>query len=102
MNIKELEEIMISNGIVIRAIPKKSIEIYEKFHADSLKKQGVKVEVKYLENYRREMAVVERVPENAGKFVIEINQGTSSIVKFKDKVFYNSIEEAIKGIMEKE
>lgn len=99
MNIKELEELMISKGAIIRAIPKQSIEIYEKWHIDSLKNQGVKVEVKYLEKYRREMAVVERVPENAGKFVIEVNQGVSSIVKFKDKVFYNSIEEAIEGIM---
>lgn len=101
MNIKELEELMISKGVVIRAIPRQSIEIYEKFHIDSLKNQGVKVEVKYLEKYKREMAVVERVPENSGKFVIEINQGASSIVKFKDKVFYDSIEEAIESIMKK-
>lgn len=101
MNIKELEELMISKGVVIRAIPRQSIEIYEEFHIDSLKNQGVKVEVKYLEKYKREMAVVERVPENSGKFVIEINQGASSIVKFKDKVFYDSIEEAIESIMKK-
>lgn len=66
MDLKTLEAIMVENGLIIRAIPKKIRHAFEKEHFEDYP-DG---EIKYLDEFKREMLVVERTPKNAGKFVI--------------------------------
>ena len=91
MDIRELEKVMISHGVVLRAIPEKVRGIYEKRHIDTYP-NGV---IKYLDDYKREMLVVETIPKNAGKFILECVPHTSSMVKFSGKKYFDSIEEAV-------
>lgn len=91
MDIKELEKLMILNGIVLRAVPEKEIAIYETGHKDKFP-DGT---IRYIDAYKREMLVVERVPEHAGTFLTECMPNTSNTVKFTEKVFFGSIEEAM-------
>lgn len=98
MDIKELENIMVSHGVVLRAIPKTARSIYEKYHADKYP-DGI---IMYLEKYKREMLIVENIPKNAGKFIFECEKHTSSIVKFNGKKFYDSIEQAIEDLVSHE
>lgn len=96
MDVKTLEEIMAAHSVVLRAIPKVLVEVYETRHITTYP-HGV---IKYLERFKREMLVVERIPENAGKFIFELAPNTSSTVKFYAKKYYNSIEEAVNGLLE--
>lgn len=91
MNIKELEDIMVTNGIVLRAIPEEITEIYEKRHIDKFPEGSVR----YLERYHREMLVVKRIPRNAGKFIFERAPNTMAVINFRNNKFYDSIEEAM-------
>ncbi|MBQ3011261.1 MAG: hypothetical protein IJA20_02925 [Methanocorpusculum sp.] len=95
MDIKELEEIMVEHGVVLRAIPMKVTGIYEVRH----RKQFPNARVEYLEDFKREMLIDERVPINAGKFIFESNQGTGNMVKFYANRFYDSIEDAMDGLL---
>lgn len=95
MDIKKLEEIMVTHGVVLRAIPRKITGVYEKRHRE----QFPNARVEYLEKFKREMLIDERVPRNAGKFVFEANKGTESTVKFHADRFYDSIEEAIGDLL---
>lgn len=94
-NIKELEEIMIAQGVVLRAIPRVTISTLETSHS----KDYPNGEIKYLPAYKREMLVIKRFPENGGKFLIETNQDTSSTVRFRGKRYFDSIGEAIGFIL---
>lgn len=94
-NIKELEEIMIAHGVVLRAIPRVTISTLETSHS----KDYPNGEIKYLPAYKREMLVIKRFPENGGKFLIETNQDTSSTVQFRRKRYFDSIGEAIDFIL---
>lgn len=67
LTIKKLEKLMIYHGIVLRAIPERVINICEKSNIDRYPR-GV---IKYLEDYKREVLVVESVPQNASKFILE-------------------------------
>lgn len=96
MDIKELERLMVANGIVLRAIPDKIVKVYEKEDKEKFP-DGT---VKYIDAFRREMLVVEQVPKYAGTFVTECVQNTMSMVKFSGKVFYDSIEDAMKCYQE--
>lgn len=95
MDIKELENIMISHGIVLRAIPKIERSICEKRRANEFP-DG---KIEYLEEYKREMLVIERIPKYAGKFIFEYKQGTASTVKFTGKKFFDSIEQAVNDLL---
>lgn len=95
MDIKELEEIMIEHGVVLRAIPKKVRGVYEKYHADEFPNGTIE----YLEDFKREMLVVWSIPKNAGKFTFECEKHTGSTVKFRGKKFFDSIEEAVKDLI---
>lgn len=95
MDIKELEEIMVSHGVALRAIPRKVTGIYEVRHQS----QFPNARVEYLEDFKREMLIDERVPKNAGRFIFEAHQGTGSLVKFYANKFYDSIEEAIADLL---
>lgn len=95
MDIRDLETIMVSYGVVLRAIPEKVRGIYEKRHIDKYP-NGV---IKYLDDFKREMLVVETIPKNAGKFIFECVPNTSSVVQFKGKKYYNSIEDAVEDLL---
>lgn len=94
-NIKELEEIMIAHGAVLRAIPRVTTSTMETCHSKDYP-NGV---IKYLPAYKREMLVIKRFPENGGKFLIETNQDTSSTVRFHGKRHFDFIGEAIDFIL---
>lgn len=94
MTIQELEQIMVENAVTIKAIPEKVVSIFEKSHLNEYPNGCIQ----YLEQYKREMLVVETVPKNAGKFVIGRNTGNSSVVRYEGK-FYNSIEEAVADLL---
>ena len=98
VTIRQLEEIMISHGAVIWAIPKEIIHILEKNHADRYPNG----EIRYLDKYKRDMLVVKETPEYAGKFIVQEERHTCSIVKFRKPVFFDSIEEAARYLMEKD
>ncbi len=85
---------MVENAITIKAIPEKVVSIFEKSHLDKYPNGRIQ----YLDKYKREMLVVETVPKNAGKFVIGVNTGNSSVVRYEGK-FYNSIEEAVADLL---
>lgn len=95
MDIRELEAVMVKYGLVIKAVPEKVTGVYEKEHADMFP-DG---ETKYLDEYKRDMLVVESVPEHAGKFLFSQVKNTDSTVRFKGEKFYDSIEHGIHDIM---
>lgn len=90
LTIEELEHLMVEHGIVLRAIPNTVREILEVRHKDEFP-DG---KVVYLEEFHRDMLIVERVPKHAGEFLMECRQGTSEMVQFR-RIFYKSIGEAI-------
>lgn len=90
MTIEELEHLMVEHGIVLRAIPNTVREILEVRYRDEYP-DG---KVVYLEEFHREMLIVEHVPKHAGEFLMECRQGTSQMVPF-NRIFYKSISEAI-------
>lgn len=94
MTLEELGSIMQEHGLVLRAIPKKVRGVYEAYHKDDYP-DG---QVMYLEEHGREMLVVERVPKNAGKFLIESVKNTGDTVWFS-KRFFGSIEEAVGAVL---
>lgn len=93
--IKELEEIMITHGVTLRAIPRVVTSTLEARHI----KEFPKGEIKYLPAFKREMLIVKSFPENGGKFLVETNQGTDSVVRFHGKEYFDSISEAIDFIL---
>lgn len=89
--LEKLQKIMVENGLTIRAIPKTIKDTVELRHSEEYP-SGHK---EYLLPYGREMWVYERHPINGGRFIVESNCGTNTIVKFYVKKFYESIEEII-------
>lgn len=94
MDIKEMEELMLEHGVVLRAIPRKSRVVLGKIHIDKYP-QGT---IQYLEEYKREMLVFYEVPKNAGKFIFECVGHTDSMVRFYAAKFYDGIEEAFEDL----
>lgn len=95
MELKQLEDLMVAHGVALRAIPKRDISVYEKQHAARFPGGTIC----FLRSYGREMLVVEKVPAYAGKFIFEY-AGTSSIVTFSGKKYFDSIEEAAAALAE--
>lgn len=93
MDIYSLSDIFIENGIVLRAIPHRIREIYDTRHADKFPNG----EIRFLEEYKRDMLVVERVPKCAGKFLIECARHTDNMVRFSGR-FFDSIDDAIASV----
>lgn len=92
MSLNRLQEIMVEKGLSIRAIPKTIRGTVELRHKNEFP-QG---HSEYLEPFKREMWVYEEHPKIGGKFVVESKCGTSSMVRFIGKRFYNSLEEILK------
>ena len=90
MDINELQRLMQETGACIRAIPLRQRDIVEVRH----KKDYPNGRVIFLPEFKREMVVDESVPEDAGKFLIEVHCGTNSMVRFLGKKWYDTLEEA--------
>jgi len=91
MTIKELEKIMIEQGVILRAIPLKIHHVYADCDI-SLHPDG---RLEYHKEYKREMTIVDSIPKNAGKFVIESEECTGAMARFYGKKLYDNIEDAI-------
>lgn len=98
MTIAELEEIMVKEGLVVRAMPKTIVGIYER--TESNIKNMPNGKIVYLEKFKREMLVVEKTPKAGGKFFVTSAKNTNSTVCFKNETF-DSIEEAIENYLNK-
>ena len=96
MDIKELENLMISHGLVIRAIPMTTTEICETRHI-KLFPHG---EIKYLEKYKREMLVINTPTKHGGKFIIQCVRNTMAKVDFNKSKYFDSIEQAVESVVE--
>lgn len=90
--LRKLQKIMVKKELSIRAIPKTVRHIEEMRHC-SEHPNGHK---EFLPGFNREMWVYETTPEHGGKFVVESKCGTNSMVWFRGKKFYNSLEEILK------
>lgn len=93
MDINELERMMVKYGIAIRTIPLKQRHVLEKCHIGDYPKGHGKIQ--YLEEYGREMLVIETVPSHAGQFTFEFAKNTDSRVIFHGKAFFESLEELV-------
>lgn len=91
--IERLQKIMVEKALSIRAIPKSIRGVVEVRH----KEQYPDGHAEYLDRFGREMWVYERQPEHGGQFIVESNCGTSSMVKFYGKRYYNSLEEIVRA-----
>ena len=89
--LERLQKVMVDNCLRICTIPKKVREVYEVYHKDAY--PGGHIE--FLEGYNREMWVREREPQHAGQFIVTSEPNISSIVTFREKKFYGSLEEII-------
>lgn len=93
MTMEELEKTMVEHGAVLRAVPLKTVSIFEPCHKDKYPDGRIR----YVEELGREMLVVERIPEHAGKFMVETARHTSPIVYFT-KRYFDHIEDAVEAL----
>jgi hypothetical protein len=98
MDLKTLESIMICEGVSIRAIPFKTVGVFETRHIDKYP-NGI---IYYDEIGKRDMLRVERIVSKtiAGKFIVEKKCGTGALIRFSPKKYYDTIEEAINDLCE--
>jgi|GEM_PF-3528522 len=96
MNIKELSEVMIEHGLVIRAIPKTVTAIYDPRHKNKYP-SGV---IKYDERLNRDMLFVESIPGNAGKFIIRSEESSNATVQFYKSKVYDTPIQAVEDFLE--
>jgi hypothetical protein len=96
MDIKKLEQIMIAHGVVLRAIPEKIVSVIEVYHKDKYPDGRIE----YIERYKREMLVVEKIPIHAGKFIFECAKNTNGMIQFYGKRYFDSIDEAVNALLE--
>ncbi|PLS19313.1 hypothetical protein CVD28_02555 [Bacillus sp. M6-12] len=98
MDLEVLGRLMIEHGLVIRAIPMEETSVYEVYHKDKYP-DGV---VYYDERRKREMIRVTKKLSKGGKFIITKVNGQGTIVNNwgKPVIFYDTIEEAVKSIIE--
>lgn len=89
--IEKLESTMRQFSLCIRAIPLKTTRILEASHIIEFPNGKV---VK-LPEFNREMLVVESIPENAGKFIVEQQMNTDKTTRFHPSKYYNSLEQVL-------
>ena len=90
LTVEELEILMVKHGIALRAIPQRVQDILEVHHKDKFP-DG---KIVYMDDFHREMLIVESIPKHAGEFLMECRQETSSMVVFQ-RNFYKSINMAV-------
>lgn len=95
MTMIELQNIMMEHGLVIRAIPKIETMVMETRHIDKYP-DG---EIKFLEDYKREMLVVEKELSLGGKFIITQAKHQLASIQFEKKNVFNSIEKCINNFL---
>ena len=89
---------MAEYGVCLRAIPNRVRSVVEAQHIDKYHTG----KIVFLPEYKREMLVVDSIPEHAGQFLVEKHLGTSSTVRFANKKFYTTLEAAVSEITGKE
>lgn len=95
ISLEILETLMKKHGAVIRAIPEEVTHIFEKRHADHY--DG---EIRYLDEFKREMLIVKETPKHAGEFLVLPCCETSNIVDFKNAQYFKSITDAAEYLMD--
>lgn len=98
MDIHELGQLMVEHRACLRAIPNKVRSVLEASHADEYPTG----KIVFLPEFKREMLVVESVPDHAGQFLVKTGLGTMAMVDFNNLKFYETLEDAIKAMMKKE
>ena len=99
MTLDELGAIMAKEGLVIRAIPEIVTSIFEANEKNKeLYPDGV---VQFFPEYNREMLVVKRTPECAGKFIFVRCNSTGTQVFFPSQsAMYDSLHDVVRAIQE--
>ena len=98
MTIQDLEAFMKEYDVTIRVIPEKVRIVVEKSHI----KDYPNGKIKYLEEYKREMCVAIRIPDNAGRFIYAKTKDTNSIAMFNSKVVFDSIADLVEYVQKNE
>ena len=100
MTLEELGAIMSKEGLVIRAIPETVTSIFDANEKNkALYPDGV---VQFLPEYNREMLVVKKTPECAGKFIFTRCNSTGTRVLFpQQSTMYNSLSDVVDAIQKK-
>lgn len=93
ITIQQLEEVMRKYGSSIHAVKLEERDILEKQYADRYN-DG---EIKYMEEFKREMFIRTYVPKNAGKFYLKVNGR-----HFDKAILFDSINDIVKYLLEKE
>lgn len=96
MTIKDLQNLMVEYGLVIRAIPPTARIVVELRHKDKYPNGHAQ----YLEAFKREMWVEEIENIHAGQFAVEQCRSTTATVHFSGKKFYHSLEELANDMMQ--
>lgn len=86
----EISAILMEHGASIRIIPKEHWSVFEVCHKD-MYPDGV---VKYLDEYKREMLVVQKENPHAGKVNVGFSTTATGTVTF-EPTFYDSVEDAV-------
>lgn len=89
LGLKNLAQLMVKHGAVIRAIPESIRNVVEKRHAA----QHPNAEVKFLPEYKREMLVWYERPAHAGQFALTFAKHTGNDLVFLKWRFFNSLED---------
>lgn len=97
MTLDELAQLMLEHGLVIRAItPKEQTHLFDPRH----QKAHPDGEIKYSEEFKREMLHVPYRNSLGGKFIITADRGQSATVHWpRGTVFYDSLEEAVEAFV---
>lgn len=98
VDLDDFQRLMVKYGAIIRAVPEVINAIVEARHADAYPNG----EVKYLEEYHREMLVIAKTSKLGGKFLLTFLKSTRSSVSFNKYEVYNSLEEIYTALKEKE
>jgi len=98
LTIDDLQQLMVTHGLVIRAIPYEQTFYLDVIHQNKYP-DGV---IEYNPVYNRQMLTITRSNTNlGGKFLIEQDFGRTSMVRFSGKKTYDSIQEAVDSILDK-
>ena len=97
-DLEKIERLMIKYGVSIRAIPEVSEMIVETRHMD----QYPNGKIIFLQEFGREMLIVQKHHKFGGKFVMQSKCGSQSIVRFNTDKVYGSIEEILEELLKLE
>lgn len=96
ITLHELEAVMVHTGLTIRAIPRMTTCIYEASHANEYPSGRVM----YLGEYNREMLVVDKIPDFAGKFIAECVVADDAAIHFNAYDTFDSLADVLQAVAE--